>query len=234
MASHQTPFVKTNSELAKGLTRSMEIPHWQQERRPTHFLALRIPQKSSVVAQVRGLHKITERDIIDLLPYLTPVEKLHVTLSLVTVDDEAAALPKMIDSMEKVFGSESRFNLHFCNLGVFHEGRVVFIKTFADREQYRLDSKVIECRKDLAFRQKLEVKGNPYNNFVPHVTIAKVTKKTQEKFGSNARVVPRELYDPYAYEDFGQVTLPTLELCSIKGEGTEGYYRVLHSIQLKQ
>ena len=231
MYSSQTRYHK-DLTVAKGMVRQTQAPYWSQQRRPTHFLSLRVPDSSILKRQFLAFHEITERDMPQYLPLLVPKEKLHVTLAVMSIDNEDESVDQIEDMLMRELGNVDPFTLRFHGLGTFQDGRVVFARIQSELSSYRLDKHVTNMRKRMALDFGIDVKGNPYDNFIPHATWAKVSKKAKESLGHNLREVPRELFDPQAYDDLGTVTFDTVELCSMKGAGEDGFYRSLLRCEL--
>lgn len=252
MMNHQQHYVKTNSEMAKGDVRQVELPFWQQKTRPTHFLSMRVPANTLLQRHVESLRYITERDMKHFLPLLVPAAKLHLTLSVMTFhEDEALLVPKVNKVLQEAFRtyqrplqeqrSEKPFTLRFHGLGRFGQGKVIFARVQSDYDSQRLEERVMSIRKALSSIPGVEVKGNPHDSYTPHATVAKVSAKAKRVLSQTVplkpgekpmETVPRELYDPHANDDFGLVQFSSLDLCSMKGEAPDGYYRTLCKYQL--
>nr|CCC53988.1 conserved hypothetical protein, fragment [Trypanosoma vivax Y486] len=73
-----------------------------------------------------------------------------------------------------------------------------------------------------------DVKGNPHDSYVPHVTVAKIRSSQRPQFGSS---IPISVWVNYQHHDFGDVTFRQLDLCRMNGP-SDGYYNVEYSFQL--
>lgn len=120
--------------------------------------------------------------------------------------------------------------LHFSGLGTFSKGRVLFARCAADRDFYTLDRLVRALRYRLGVGLGLDVKGNPHDSYVPHITLAKIRPTQTKVIGE---VFPPSVWADYQFEDWGDTTFTQLDLCEMKGDKETGYYKVKFSVPLE-
>lgn len=201
--------------------------------RPTHFLALRFPQRnnfqrvaSNIINEVKFSHP-------QFAALMIPPSHFHVTLSACSiredVNDEAV---KQIEAcVSDAFPPGKPFRLHFRGLGTFGNGRVMFARVHSCGESYRLDKAVRHFRKALSdgSSDAVTVNGNSNDGFVPHVTLAKVRPHQTAEFG---RTIPASIWAPFQHQQFGDVTFNHMDLCEMRMDSASGYYKVVQSFSL--
>lgn len=232
------------SGVVTGETRQVKPPHWSAKVRPTHFISLRLPAKCSLHTSLKGFRDAVLFSHPRLEPLLTPPTALHVTLTVMTVPNSTGQLSYVKETMNKVVPSVlssrlhqrvgtsmtgSGLQLHFSGLGTFQSGRVLFARCAADREFSKLDQLVRELRRTLG--KNIDVKGNPHDSYVPHVTVAKVRKTHKSLVGSEA--LPPSLWCDFQFDDFGDVVFSHVDLCEMKRDPDTGYYVTAHSVPLE-
>lgn len=121
--------------------------------------------------------------------------------------------------------------LHFAGLGTFARGRVLFARCAADRDFHALDRLVRALRYRLGVGLGLDVKGNPHDSYVPHITLAKIRPKQTKIVGPT---FPPSVWSDYQFEDWGDTTFTQLDLCEMKGDSETGYYKVKFSVPLER
>lgn len=106
-------------------------------------------------------------------------------------------------------------HLRFSGLGTFSDGRVLFARCLAENDFSQLDRVVRAVRHYLGSRLGLDVKGNPYDGFVPHVTLGKIRKHQK---GIVGEAFPPSLWADYQFNDFGDVHFSQVDLCRMRWE----------------
>lgn len=221
--------------LTRGETRQTKAAPWSARRRPTHFVALRLPQQSTLYSSISALHA----DVKDSFsssqwyPAFTPLPRLHLTLAVMTLDennnnqqqqkqhqqnDDQASIAARICS--EAFASWAKqtndkgFLLRSNTLGFFDDGRVAFARIAQDYDMPLLQ----RCIKDLRAALSdagIDVKGNKHDDFVPHVTVAKLTQRLSKEKFNGQRSLPRSLFTHMAWDDLGAATFSSAGLCSM-------------------
>ncbi|GET91396.1 hypothetical protein, conserved [Leishmania tarentolae] len=224
--------------------RQTEPPAWSQRVRPTHFLSLPLPARCTLQARMKEMHEsmIFANQSIEQL--LIPASKLHVTLGVMTIGGEksteeatsACAAPDVLAAIHDCIDQachdacKEPLQLRFRGLGTFRHGRVLFAVCVTEAHFTRLDALVRRIRRDVGLGLGVDMKGNPHDSYVPHVTIAKIRPSQIGQFG---RQIPMSMWVDHQHNDFGDVTFNRVDLCSMKGEGKNGYYHVVSSVSVQ-
>ncbi|KAG5470461.1 hypothetical protein LSCM1_01705 [Leishmania martiniquensis] len=232
------------SSFVTGETRQTEPPSWSQRIRPTHFLSLPLPARCTLRVRVKQMQDsmIFANQLVE--PLLIPSAKLHVTLGVMSLDGGAAAaegalspsesnvLAAIQDCISQAFHDACKepLQLRFRGLGTFGRGRVLFARCIAEAQFTTLDMLVRRIRRDVGLGLGVDMKGNPHDSYVPHVTVAKIRPSQTEEFG---RQLPMSMWADHQHHDFGDVAFSRIDLCSMKGESENGYYHVVSSAALR-
>lgn len=198
--------------------------------RPTHFLALRLPERCTLRSQAAKLHE----EIVFSHPrhsaVLVQPARLHVTLSTFQLDESSIGQSSkfVINSAFNSFG-KTAFRLQFRGMGTFDNGRVVFARVHSCSEAYRLDLAVRNFRSSVTASQMVRLNSNSQDGFVPHVTLAKIRSDQIAEFGRN---IPISLWCDFQHHNFGDVSFNQIDLCEMKGDAATGYYKVVESFTL--
>ncbi|EPY38417.1 hypothetical protein AGDE_05512 [Angomonas deanei] len=165
---------------------------------------------------------------------LIPTAKLHVTLAVLTVPSgaETEKVPLIADiikdASEKI--CKEPLKLRFRGLGTFSNGRVLFARCVAEEHFTTLDQLVRRVRRDIGQQLNVDVKGNPHDSYIPHITVAKIRPSQKEAFGSR---LPLSMWADFQHQDFGDVTFDEIQLCNMKGKGKNDYYKVESSVKIQ-
>lgn len=231
-----------------GETRQTVAPAWSQRVRPTHFLSLPLPARCTLRVRVKAMHDAMVFADQRVEPLLVPAAKLHVTLGVMTLSGEvvehadgagaarteppAALLASIHDCVSQATHDlcKEPLQLRFRGLGTFSQGRVLFTRCVSEAHFTALDHLVRRIRKDVGLGLGVDMKGNPHDSYVPHVTVAKVRPSQQAEFG---RKVPLSMWAEHQHSDFGDVTFNQVDLCDMKGQRADGYYRVVSSADIQ-
>ncbi|CAG9580049.1 conserved hypothetical protein [Leishmania major strain Friedlin] len=225
-------------------TRQTEPPAWSRSTRPTHFLSLPLPARCTLRVRVKEMHESMIFANQSIEPLLIPAAKLHVTLGVMTIGGEmvtaeavsAAAAPDVLAAIQDCVGQachdtcKEPLQLRFRGLGTFAHGRVLFAGCITEAHFTTLDTLVRRIRRDVGLGLGVDMKGNPHDSYVPHVTVAKIRPSQIGQFG---RQLPISMWADHQHHDFGDVTFNRVDLCSMKGEGKDGYYHVVSSIAVQ-
>lgn len=111
--------------------------------------------------------------------------------------------------------SNNGLHLRFSGLGTFSDGRVLFARCLAENDFSQLDAVVRAVRHYLGSHLGLDVKGNPHDGFVPHVTLGKI-RRHQE--GIVGKTFPPSLWADYQFMDFGEAHFSQVDLCKMRWE----------------
>lgn len=231
------------SSFVTGETRQTELPAWSQRVRPTHFLSLPLPARCTLRVRVKEMHDAMVFANQHVEPLLIPAAKLHVTLGVMSVatansseESGTAAVPvaaaKVLADIQACVDQachdecKGPLQLRFRGLGTFGHGRVLFARCITEGHFCTLDRLVRRIRKDVGLGLGVDMKGNPHDSYVPHVTVAKIRPAQAAEFG---RQLPASMWANHQHHDFGDVTFNKLDLCSMKGQGRDGYYSVVSS-----
>lgn len=234
-----------------GETRQTEVPAWSQRVRPTHFLSLPLPARCALRVRVKAMHDAMIFADQRVEPLLIPSAKLHVTLGVMTVGNaaviegrgeadaesggattqaeaSAAVLASIQDCVDQAAHEicKEPLQLRFRGLGTFSHGRVLFTRCISESHFSTLDRLVRRIRRDVGLGLGVDVKGNPHDSYVPHVTVAKIRPSQRAEFG---RQLPPSMWADHQHSDFGDVTFSKVDLCDMRGQGSNGYYRVISS-----
>ncbi|KPI88967.1 hypothetical protein ABL78_1933 [Leptomonas seymouri] len=236
-----------------GETRQTEAPAWSQRVRPTHFLSLPLPARCTLRVRVKEMHDAMIFSDQHVRPLLIPTAKLHVTLGVMSVDNGAGAAAESQEGSKRVAVTNGRspadllasiqdcvdqatrdickepLQLRFRGLGVFGHGRVLFSRCISEAHFSTLDNLVRRIRRDVGLGLGVDMKGNPHDSYVPHVTVAKIRPSQRTEFG---RQVPMSIWINHQHHDFGDATFNKIDLCAMSGQGKDGYYSVVSSTDI--
>nr|CCC95911.1 unnamed protein product [Trypanosoma congolense IL3000] len=218
------------TSFTTGETRQTIPPPWSARVRPTHFVAFRLPVKNTLARRVKEMHEQMVFSHPHCAPLLVPLAKLHMTLGVMTIAEaEREEVVKRVGLMvSEVFAGVPLMRLRFRGLGTFGHGRVLFIRVMPEGDFSRLERIACEMRRQIGGRLGVDIKGNPYDSYVPHVTVAKIRTNQGEKFGNK---IPQTLWADYQHNEFGDVTFSTVDFCRMEGSA-DGYYCVESSVPL--
>ncbi|CCW62732.1 unnamed protein product [Phytomonas sp. EM1] len=216
-----------------GETRQTETPGWSRRIPPTHFISLRLPPRNALTGRVEAMRGSILFTHSHMEPLFIPIPRLHVTLCVMSID------PKHKDDLLRVVGEilheaclsvpRNPLRLRFRGLGTFGQGRVLFARCITEGDFTSLDALVQRIRRELGVGLRIDIKGNPFDTYVPHLTIAKIRPSHIPEFGNK---IPITVWSKYQHHDFGDVTFNTVDLCSMTGYAEDGYYNVISSSNL--
>lgn len=195
--------------------------------RPTHFLALRLPPRNEFSRAASGFVEDVKFSNPRFKDILIQPSKYHVTLSVFTFD-EAVSVPEVGEAVKSSFGSCGPVRLQFRGLGTFGQ-RVLFARVNSSSSAFALDKSVRTFRKSLIGIPHVKMVGNPYDSFVPHITLAKLRPRHTATLG---RTIAPSMWANFQHNSFGDVTFNTIDLCEMKSDSENGYYKVVQEFQL--
>lgn len=217
-------------DFITGNMRQTAVPERSLNVRPTHFFSLRVPQNSHFMTQIHTVYADIADYHAEHSKLLIPTQKLHVTASVMVIEDEDVA--NIVEAAQSVVldSKLAPVRLFSRGLGQFKD-RVLFTRISPEKDFGKFDRFVKKLRETLGDDPSIKVdfKGNPNDSYVPHVTIAKIRPKDTAVYGN---AIPREVWASYQYEDFGEFVAPSLDLCEMRTDATTGYYKVVASIPL--
>ncbi|CUI15488.1 AKAP7 2'5' RNA ligase-like domain-containing protein, putative [Bodo saltans] len=232
--THEAQITRRRSELRTEVdTSAVRQVDSFASGRPTHFLALRLPQRTNFRKVAATMFEEIKFSHPRFTGVLVPPARFHLTIS--TFQIEQASLEQSVniisDTVATAFPSGHPFRLHLRGLGTFAGGRVIFARAHSCSESYRLDNAVKELRKSLSASSPVSIRlqGNAHDGFVPHVTLAKISKSQAAEFG---RSIPTAVWSPFQHQLFGDVTFTQLDLCEMRVDDSTGYYNVVQSFSL--
>lgn len=193
-------------------------PYWRDKLRPNYFLALRITD-----AEIRqGVEQVQDY-LLDnepvYAPCCIPPHALHITLCTLGLDTpEQVALAK--DILKKIQPEiESvlpKGPITLEGVANFYN-RVVYAKV--QQQQDFLD--FVDYVRLLVKEAGLEIRDS--HDFVPHVTIMKVTRPVAREKGT--KNVDQWLYSNFSDMHFGKQKVNAIYLCSMGDDrGEDGFY----------
>lgn len=224
----------SKSYIHTGATRQAAPSPYAQRKRPTHFLSLRLPQRNALSRAAKAFHEDVRFANTTYAPLLVPLEKLHVTLGVMTLPEEATECKvqtgSICEALKGMTDNTSKVELRFRGMGTFDHGRVLFSRVQPEAGFMKLERFVQESRRCLGNDLKIDMKGNPHDSYVPHVTLAKIRPHQQERFG---RSIPMTVWASYQFADLGDVVFDTIDLCEMKTDAETKYYTVVQSFKLQ-
>ncbi|CCW70564.1 unnamed protein product [Phytomonas sp. Hart1] len=221
------------TSFTTGETRQTATPEWSRRIPPTHFIALRLPPQNVITGRVEAMMNAILFTHSHMESLFIPIPRLHVTLGVMSIAEEhqedilKATSELLQEACRSVAGKPLR--LRFRGLGTFSQGRVLFVRCITEGNFTTLDTLVRRIRKDLGVGLRIDMKGNPFDTYVPHLTVAKIKPGHVQEFGNK---IPITVWSNYQHHDFGDVTFDSLDLCSMFGYAKDGYYKVVSSSNL--
>lgn len=201
--------------------------YWRDKLRPNHFIALRITDE-----QIRETAEGIQKQVIDNEPRLAnckiPKGAMHLTLCTIgletpeQIENAVQCLEEAISEIKDIIPKEKLLTF---------KG----VETFFNRVIY---GRVIDCPKefyDLVEHLKtcLAAKGidvRDYHEFVPHMTIMKVSRPVAKQTGNN--YIAPWLYSCFNNTVLGSQVVDNLHLCAMSDERQEdGFYMTSTSFQ---
>ncbi|EPY28609.1 A-kinase anchor protein 7 [Strigomonas culicis] len=167
-------------------------------------------------------------------PLLIPVQRLHITLGVFSLpetqlEERLAQIAACVQAATRE-ACRTPLQLRFRGLGTFGHGRVLFVKCASEGHYTTLDHFVRLVRQRVGLGLGVDMKGNPHDSYVPHVTVAKVRPSQKNILGPR---LPLSVWADFQHHDFGDVTFNEVQVCSMKGKGENGYYKVISTASIQ-
>jgi 2'-5' RNA ligase len=200
----------------------------QEDRRPTHFVALRLPDLN-----LRGVVRDVQAKVLNHDPSLAgcdvPAEKNHLTafvLHCCGPSDVQRAI-QALRAYERLLPSSGRAPHVYLN-GLGHFGTKVLYAAAPDdnADNRKLVSLVDMCRQHFIEHDfSVQTEG-----WTPHLTLLKTSRVAARRRGRPPAIRPAACKG--VPHEFGCHELRTMELCSMQGVADDGFYVVEAAIQL--
>ena len=200
--------------------------------RPTHFVALRLPDTNlhDAIAKLQVTLTASDRDLASCA---VPPVKTHLTAFVLSLrDDEVGAAHEALAACAPLVASHFvRRPPRVALRGLSSFGtRVLYADIEPGEDRAQLVS-FVAAVSDLFQRQGL-IDGDA-NAWQPHVTVLKTSRAIGAGRKAKILKIPSALWQGHADHDFGTHVLPTLQLCSMGGPvEVDGYYRTLSELAL--
>ncbi|KAL8593697.1 hypothetical protein ACOMHN_057524 [Nucella lapillus] len=193
-------------------------PHWRDKLRPNYFLALRItdPEIRQGVEQIQD-YLLDNEPLYG--PCCIPPRALHITLCTLGLDtpEQVSHAKEVLQRIQpELASSVPKEPLHLEGVSNFYS-RVVYAKV----RPHQAFMDFVDHTKLLVREAGVEIRDN--YDFVPHLTIMKVSRPVARQKGS--KNVDPWLYGNFTDMDFGQQRVDAIHLCSMGDERREdGFY----------
>ena len=193
-------------------------PFWQDKMRPNYFLALRItsPEIRQGVEQIQD-YLLDNQPLYG--PCCIPPQALHITLCTLGLDtpEQIAHAKEVLQRIQpELSQSVPKEPLNLEGVSNFFN-RVVYAQV--STHQGFID--FVDHVKLLVKEAGVEIRDN--HDFVPHMTIMKVTRPVARQMGT--KNVDPWLYSNFTNMDFGPQRVDSIHLCSMGDERREdGFY----------
>lgn len=202
---------------------------WSARTRPTHFLGLRVSPSSNLVKSYQSFE--SELSVMDASwpKLLIPAHRLHLTIGVCTLRDDSE-IKRVSAVVDEAASCVKAMKIRFNGLSTFNDGRVLFARPAADEHCRALRDLSNAVRRELT-RSGIDMKGNPHDEYVPHVTLAKVTPKIRKDFGLEK--LPLRMYALAKDDEFGATWFQDLDLCNMNESQDDGYWKIVHRAALQ-
>lgn len=198
-------------------------PHWSQRVKPTHFVSLPVAPTAPLVKTVAAFHNQVELMDEQWKAMLVPQNKLHLTVCVMSLSSPEEQLPLVAKAVQHFAETNAPFRMHFTRLGTFGKNRVLFAQPASNGDANRL-SKSVKAFRMLMHDVGVDVKGNPHDDYVPHVTLAKVTREVKANLG--IAELPPKMYAIATHDDMGTSTFSDVSVCNFREVDDEGVWKV--------
>ena len=217
--------------------RQVLVPPGQQQVRPTHFLAIRVPRTSECFGTLESLCTHWRNVHPEMLDYAISPAKWHLTMGVMALsqDDPTQELQKIGDTLRIVAAEIPKHAVRLHGLGTFGGGRVLFSKVHADEGFHLLRRLALQCRRRLG-EHGINVIGNALDDYTPHVTVAKIKRGQAPPPSPAPKPTPQMsplTYAEYQHSEFGSLAVSRVDVCAMRGAGEDGYYPVLDTVTLR-
>jgi len=194
--------------------------YWRDKLRPNHFIALRITDETLRENAVRIQKQVTEKES-RLRDCSIPSGAMHLTLATVGLETPEQiqnaiqclkeAHSELIDIMPK------NTKLRFKGVSTFFN-RVIYARVVdCPKEFYDL----VEHLKTCLVSNGIDIRD--YHEFVPHMTIMKVSRPVAKLTGNN--YIAPWLYSSFNETELGSQSVDNIHLCAmVDGRQEDGFY----------
>ncbi|XP_074646563.1 uncharacterized protein LOC141902640 [Tubulanus polymorphus] len=216
-----------DEELDANGEESQYNPYWPDKLRPNHFIAIRITNEE-VCQTVQHIQDVITEKEDRYGPCCVPEPALHVTLCTLGLDtseqlsNAIKCLKDNEDELVKI--AQKKIKLTIDGVSNFYN-RVLYA-----RVQHGNDlTELYEYLKLILRSAGLDIRDN--HDFVPHVTIMKVTRPVGKALGNRI--------SPFVYEGcettyLGEQIVDGIHLCSMSNERrSDGFYLTPASVEFK-
>mmetsp|Transcript_15316 Transcript_15316/g.38976 ORF Transcript_15316/g.38976 Transcript_15316/m.38976 type:complete len:251 (+) Transcript_15316:579-1331(+) len=216
--------------------RNRPPPGKKRDPPPTHFLALPLNHSRELHAAFERVHKnlVTHNPILD--EALVEAASAHITLGVLTLasDEQVERVSRLLTRWRKSPNHVSDIKLSLSGLGHFNS-KVLYVNGLDESPSKVLSMQ--RCISQLLFDEGL-LGAVPDKPFVPHCTIAKVSKMKTKRRGKGGQrhsvaKIDRKAYEALLDLDVGVVEVPCLQLCTMRGRQKGEYYNVISSVSLR-
>ena len=204
-----------------------------EEDRSTHFLSIRITDPEVIRNLVKVQDSITGAEPI-LRDCCMKESLFHLTLTMLRLqgaESEAKAkvmMKKLQPKLAEMLADNERATLDISGLGNF--GQRVVYASVQPRNAETFQRLVGEVHQALEEAGE-GVKGTNNFEFVPHVTVAKVSRPVARE--RHSKYVPTSHYSEHCGKRMGSQVMDNFHLCVIEQDvGRDGFYSTLASIKL--
>lgn len=193
--------------------------YWRNKMRPNYFLAMKVTDPE-ITQTAEGIQDI----ILDHEPRFEsccmPLHCLHVTLCTLGLDtpEQVEHCSEVLNRLKPELTSMVPKDkpLHFKGMAQFFN-RVVYAKVECSPEMYEFVDHIKLCLKN----EGVEIRDN--HDFVPHMTIVKVTRTVGNSTGK--KYIPPWIYSHKSEVDFGHQVFDNMHLCKMSHErNKDGFY----------
>merc|ERR1719500_1891056 len=202
-----------------------------EEERSTHFLAIRVTDPELVANLCQVQESIAAHEPILRECCMKP-GLFHLTIGMLRLEgpDGLVAAQSMMERLrpvvEEMFRDQDSAALEIDGLGNFGQ-RVVFANVLP-RSEFWFSALVDACKGAVNAAGPLVRSTNSFE-FVPHITIAKVSRPVARL--RRSRFIPSAAYTDHTQLRFGCQVVDNLHLCVIEQDlGRDGFYTTIASI----
>ena len=205
---------------------------------PNYFLALKV-DNPTIYENVKKFqeHIVNEEPLLKEVMIAIPT--LHLTLLVMALEDEndiekaKTALQESKESIQCIF---SKFTNELTFSGVENfRNKVVYLGLEKESQQGMLCSlqEGVNTLKNLYAAKGIDTTDNRKADFVPHVTVMKMSKNIVKMKKHGIKHIDKKLYKDFLTYEFGKQKFSELLLCSMfSKKDDDGFYKVLDRIEL--
>ena len=205
--------------------------YWGPKTRPTHFIALRI-QSPRLISAVGEAHDLIREINPAYAESLIPLDKLHVTLSCLGLDDEES-VRKAAATLHRIRHKIEDFepqNIQLSFKGVDHFFNTTLYAQVHDQipDDKSADGTKVTTIHDFvtSLQALLQEEGIAIRNvfdFVPHMTLMKLSRQFQSE--TYTHYMDMRVCDVLKEKSFGVQNISNMHLCVMSQEKQEdGFY----------